>query len=1064
MVLVGTDAGINTLLIDDNKFNTINSLNCDNDQLDLSNVHAIFKNGKDRLWLGTRGNGLFVQDKENAINISVRNHPGFGHVRAIMGDAQGAVYIGTQGGVFRFEDDKVELGDLKNSQNFSKPFLLSGEEVFSILRDRVGNIWFSTDEGLYIYTKDEVLQKLSNTTVKTILDGKQVYTMYIDSKDRIWFGTLNGTLVFLELNDYDNPYLFSGYIGKSLNYQRIAVEEPYQKYFENYGVFSLVETGDGTILAGTNFGVCEVNMGTKSLRPYTFLSDINASSVLENSYVYGLLYSKAQNSVWASTNNGLFQLNYDENETVNFKVKDGLQSLEYNGNAVYKDQKGKLYFGGAKGLDIYDPRIELSKSDMEPNLVLTNLFVNGKAIEVGQDPKIIDKSLAFTKELTLSAKQNTVGFEFASLHLPYSYNNDYRCKLIGLDDDWIDLGAKRSINYGNLAPGDYKFLLQATNNDGVWSSKTLTLGLSILPPWYATWYMNLIWIMLSLIIIGSFIRILVKNQHKNNALRIKELEQKNLQNLYESKLVFFTNLSHEIRTPLSLIVDPIKNLMANREIYKRKPELFNVLNNNVDRLKRLVDQIMDFRKYEYGKLELKIGHHNISDTLESIVRSFEFHSVQKQISFLINLPPQDIPMYFDEDKVEKMVYNVLSNAFKATPAGGKVKITLKEFEPAKAKKLRKYKVISGDNDLSTFNDHVFIKVTDNGVGIKEDKLEEIFTRFYQDNTINSGTGIGLYMVKQLAELHSGSILVKSKPNKGTSFIILLPKNIDIYKTIINKNETDGVVKIPMADQNLLIDNLSPETERPKSYTVVVVEDNDELRYYLKSILQTEYKVLTANNGFEGLELIKEEMPDLVISDVVMPEMSGTELCKKLKDNFDTSHIPIILLTAKSFDYQKVQGLKSGADVYLTKPFNSEIVLANISNLIKGREKLRLIFQNDKLIEPSKVTVSSVDEMLLVKLKRYIEEHIQDQNLSLEGLANEIGVSRAQLFRKMKALTGLTPNNFIKSVRLKFALQLLEEDKFQISEIAFLCGFKEPSYFSRCFKESYGCTPKEYLKD
>lgn len=384
--MVGTDAGINTLLIDDNKFNTINSLNCDNDQLDLSNVHAIFKNGKDRLWLGTRGgNGLFVKDKEHAINISVRNHPGFGHVRAIMGDAEGgAVYIGTQGGgVFRFEDDKVELGDLTNSQNFSKPFLLSGEEVFSILRDRVGNIWFSTDEGLYIYTKDEALQKLSNTTVKTILDGKQVYTMYIDSKDRIWFGTLNGTLVFLELNDYDNPYLFSGYIGKSLNYQRIAVEEPYQKYFENYGVFSLVETGDGTILAGTNFGVCEVNMGTKSLRPYTFLSDINASSVLENSYVYGLLYSKAQNSVWASTNNGLFQLNYDENETVNFKVKDGLQSLEYNGNAVYKDQKGKLYFGGAKGLDIYDPRIELSKSDMEPNLVLTNLFVNARPLKWG---------------------------------------------------------------------------------------------------------------------------------------------------------------------------------------------------------------------------------------------------------------------------------------------------------------------------------------------------------------------------------------------------------------------------------------------------------------------------------------------------------------------------------------------------------------------------------------------------------------------------------------------------------------------------------------------------------
>ena len=344
----------------------------------------------------------------------------------------------------------------------------------------------------------------------------------------------------------------------------------------------------------------------------------------------------------------------------------------------------------------------------------------------------------------------------------------------------------------------------------------------------------------------------------------------------------------------------------------------------------------------------------------------------------------------------------------------------------------------------------------------EEDIHEIFTRFYQSDSLNSGTGIGLYMVKQLTEMHHGGILLNTKRNDGSSFVVILPKNKDLY-------EVSKIAMPVTLNKERILEELPSISEEPlvlsdaQHHTLVIVEDNDELRMYLKHILQNYYKVYTANNGLEGIDLIKEEIPDLVISDIVMPQISGLELCKQLKENFETSHIPIILLTAKAFDQQVVEGINTGADVYLTKPFNKDVLLANINNLIQNREKLRLLFQNSTILEPSKVTVTSIDEKLLLKLKQSIEDNIQDQNLTLEMLATEVGVSRAQMFRKVKALTGLTPNNFIKSIRLKFAVQLLEEEKFQISEIAFLSGFREASYFSRCFKEIYGCTPREYNK-
>ncbi|WP_170179680.1 hybrid sensor histidine kinase/response regulator transcription factor [Flavivirga rizhaonensis] len=1064
MIIVGTDAGINTLNPQENGFQLINSINSNDKEEEILNVHSILQDHDKNLWIGTRGKGLFVisNNNKNQINIKRTGSVSFDHIRSITQDKKQQIWIGTQKGVFVIKELKDNLNNLGRQFNTLKPEVLPDDYIYAILEDSNENKWISTDSGLYIYTPDKQLLKINNLPAWKQLNNKTIYTLIQDSEQRIWFGTLNGILGYINPEDYINKGISLMNHLKTVNFNMITVVSKYKKFYENYSVFSIIETNNNGILVGTNLGLGKIDLKQNKLAPF-FDTPISFNSrTIQSSYVYGLLYDNINNILWVSSNKGLFSYNFDNSEENNYTLKDGLQSLEFNGNAVYKGIDGNLFFGGANGVNIYNTSLELKKSEFQPNLVLTKLYVNGKPLSPNGSPKELESNISYAKKIVLGAKKNTIGLEFASLHLPYSSNNFYRCKLLGVDSDWIDLGHKRSVNYVNLPKGEYTFQLMGTNNDGVWNAQELNFGIEILPAWYETWWMKTLWYLSILLIISAFIWILLKNRDNINALKIKEIERKKLHEIYESKLVFFTNLSHEFRTPLSLILDPINSLIKQNRIYKSNKELFDIVKNNVDRLRRLIDQIMDFRKFEYGKLSLNFTESDIVSTLKNISASFTYYSKVKNIDFKIQFPEKGIFMFYDQDRIEKIVYNLLSNAFKATANGGKVKISMGELnEQSILSNYRRYKLICGEKNYKNLINHVYIKVVDNGIGINKVNLEDIFTRFYQDDGVDSGTGIGLYMVKQFTEMHYGSILIKSKKNRGTSFIIVLPKNNDLYKSAKEGDlETPNIEtkkqQIPqITEQDLIVVNKS------KDHTIVVVEDNDELRAYLKLILGNYYNVYTANNGQDGLGLIQEENPDLIISDIVMPEINGLELCKKIKENFETSHIPIILLTAKSFDNQIVEGIDSGADAYITKPFNKDILISKINNLIQGRVKLRLMFQNAQILEPSKITVTSIDEKLLYKLKQTVEDRIQDQNLTLEVLAEEINVSRAQLFRKIKALTGLTPNNFIKSIRIKYAAQLLENESFKIAEIAYLAGFKEASYFSRCFKEAYGCSPKEY---
>ena len=713
LIFVGTDAGVNAVNTQRKKFQVYNHINdATNGETEIVNVHGIMEDAHGNLWVGTRGKGLFVLGIDFAVTIASDVNSSLGHIRSVIQDKNGEIWIGTQDGIYILDNDfEFTKKGLVNQFKGKRPSILSGENIYAIMEDPDGNKWISTAKGLFVRTSKGETKKLTNTSLGTSLDNKIIYSILLDSSNRIWLGTLNGLIAYLDYKDYSAQLSLYQYMGKPLDFKIIRINEEYKKFIENYETYSICEAGKDNFLVGTNFGICRLDLSTKEITPYSPLNSTLDSLEIGASYVYGLLYDELSNTLWASSNNGLFTYSFDDGNLQRYGIKDGLQSLEFNGNSVYKGMNGQLYFGGASGLNVYDPSVKWDKSKFSPNVVLTKLFVNGKQIVVKDGTQILNNIVSHTSNIQLKAKQNTVGLEFVSLHLPYSSNNLYKCKLIGVDEDWRYLGNKRSINYANLPEGEYEFQLMGSNNDGVWTEDILSFGIEVLPEWYATWWMMMLWYLLGIAIATAFVVIILKNRDNLNELKLKEMERVKLAEIYESKLIFFTNISHELRTPLSLILDPISSLMQDKHYYVKHRELLDIVKNNVERLRRLIDQIMDFRKYEYGKLELHMVEGDIVDTVKSIYQSFVHLSQVKNIRFKVKLPKSSLLMFYDHDKVEKILYNILSNAFKSVRNGGKIQVSVGELSNKK-KYLnnQKYKLICGEKFIIDPENYVYLKI------------------------------------------------------------------------------------------------------------------------------------------------------------------------------------------------------------------------------------------------------------------------------------------------------------------------------------------------------------------
>lgn len=782
---------------------------------------------------------------------------------------------------------------------------------------------------------------------------------------------------------------------------------------------------------------------------------LSTADGLPNNVIYGLLADERGN-LWGSTNRGIFCLSQvpstnnqskDPRYTIrNFNVTDGLQNPEFNTGALAKLPNGELAFGGVNGLNVFDPKVMLGR-DYQPRIFLTNLAVNNRPITVGDDTGILHRSIETTKRITLNHLQDILSLEYAALDYTGSMFNRYRYQLIGADRDWIEAGTRRSATYLHLPPGNYTFRVQGSNSRGIWSPHVATLNIKILPPWWRSSWAYLAYMLLVAAAGGALFQFYLNREKLRNQLAYETREASRIKELDTAKTRLYTNITHEFRTPLTVIMGmaqqtlekPSENLAFNQEMILR----------NGQQLLQLVNEMLDLSRLESGKMALRLIQGDVIAFLRYMLESFHSlaESQQKQLHFLSTL--QELDCAYDPEKLRQIVSNLLSNALKFTPESGNIYLSI-------------------DRSFQAEKPFLQITVKDTGIGIPEAQLPHIFDRFYQvdDSTTRpgEGAGIGLALTKELVNLLEGEIRVSSPAigsTKGSEFTVLLPLQM-AAETIVESQPSAEEKPLPVQVNPPLTTPI--QIEKEAGHLILLVEDNPDVAAYLNSCLP-EYRLEFAVDGQEGLDKATELIPDLIISDVMMPRMDGFTLCQHLRDDERSSHIPIILLTAKADFESKLTGLDRGADVYLEKPFQPEELRLRIRKLLELREKLKRYYlqtfdsQDYPALEAP--ALEKREDVFVQKIRECIEANLSDHTFSIEQLCKAIHLSQRQLQRKLEALTGFSPNQFIRSIRLNQAKKLLRDPDLSITAVAYDCGFSDPSYFARVFKQEFDKTPLEW---
>lgn len=801
---------------------------------------------------------------------------------------------------------------------------------------------------------------------------------------------------------------------------------------------------------------------------------------LANDVVKGILEDDNGN-LWISTTNGLSKLNVVTNSFVNYSESDGLQSNVFNLGACFKSSNGELIFGGVNGFTMFSPD-EITEDTIPPSVILTDLKISNNSVAVGERFRkkvVLQKSISRTEKIELSHRLKVISFEFSSLVFSNQEKIKYAYRLSGLHRQWIETDFRgRSTTYSNLKPGKYEFQVIASNRTGLFTYLDPTsISLHIRPAIYKTRVALLIYI--SLILLGF----IYARRIARNRMRLKmEIEKERTEyqrrmEVDQMKLRFFTNISHEFRTPLTLLYGPLQKLVQNPSPADSQKQI-GIMEKSVNRMLRLVNQLLDFRKMEHGALDFMAIEGNIAITIKDVISMFEEVASQKRIKFQFTLTEEKIVTWYDPDKIEKILINLLSNAFKFTSPGDDISIIVNKINSGTHPVLDE--LIAKEDVASRPDDYIEISVSDSGKGISEKDLGLIFERFYRvedsDQPDQGGTGIGLAMVKKLVEMHHGEIRVESKLSKGSTFSVFIP----FGKEYLSPNEVDeaarhpSVKKLPSLQDTVIVDNESPENKidpdlnkdtdsvkRVQLPLLLIVEDDFDLLNFLKDSLKVKYRIHTAGDGRQALKSIITNHPEVVISDIMMPIMDGVELVREIKTDIRISHIPVILLTSKSSLEHRLEGLESGADAYISKPFHLDALTAQIENLLNSRKLLRKKILSEVSIQPEKITVKSIDQKYLEKAIYVVETFIADDTFTVEQFAKEMFESRVQLYRKLKGLTGLSPNEFVRNIRIKRAAEILVQEGITVGEVMYKVGFSNRSYFNRSFRQVYDTSPVKY---
>lgn len=1049
----------------------------DNSYFDLSKskIHSILKDHSGNFWLAIYQKGIMMIPAQPN-NFNYIGHKSFDKdiigsyaITALCQDHEGRLWVGTDNdGVYGIAPNGKQKVHYTHSNN---PHSVSSI-IIKLFEDSEHNLWF----GSYMNGMGKLDRNTGHCTYLNDLrdsGGKRVQRVYCfaeDARKKLWIATMGAGLFYYDLkteklsackfvgdtkvSDWICSLLYSEtdnklYIGTYDGLFRIDLSESELKpeRIISHGIIhSIFEDARGTVWLATSEGLSGWDKATQKVTTY------NAKDGLPSDVIFAIQDSK-QEHLWISTDAGISQFNPDTREFINYYVGDGLQGNEFCKNTSFKDKSGTLWFGGVNGITYFDPQ-DIIKPSKKWKVRITDFYLHDKPVRKGMKSgrhDIIDRPVFDAETFRLSHKDNAFSIEFATVELNSPERITYMYSMN--DADWVTLrnGINR-ISFNDLPPGTHQFRIRAKDYTLLSDTREITIVIS--PAWYASAWAKLFYALL----LALALYLIISQIRHRYRIRQERLEHKHAEEINEAKLQFFMNISHEIRTPISLIISPLQKLMASDSDPEERQRSYRTISRNSERILQLVSQLMDIRKIDKGQMRLKFNEIEIVDFMKDLYQTYQYQTNTKRIDLTFDTECDTLNAWVDPKNFDKIILNLLSNAYKFTPEGGKINMLLRT-----------------GNDLTEtepLRKHLEIIVSDTGIGINESERNRIFDRFYQisnsQNNSNVGTGIGLHLTRSLVELHYGSIRVEDNPEGvGSRFIVRLPLGKEHLKpdeieTEIAYNPIPAVEEPTFALPAVEDDNIKLKSK--SKYRVLVVEDDEEIRKYICRELSGDFHMLESTNGKEALAMILKRTPHLVISDVMMPEMDGLTLCRKIKQNVNINHVPVILLTAKTHEEDNLEGLSSGADAYMTKPFSIDILKKTAENLIKSRELLRNCFTGTQEQE-AKVPVfelQSTDNKLLDRIMNVINRNLSNPELSVEMISSEVGISRVHLYRKLKELTNQSTRDLIRNVRLKHAASLLVYKHYNVTEVASLTGFTSTSLFSRVFKELYGVSPKDYI--
>ena len=1063
VVWVSTNrGGVSKLNLNKNKIDHFKNNDFNSNSLSGNLINTIFEDSNQNVWIGTFKTGLNLlmnNSKEKEFIHFNKADVGSNNIHAICEDNYGNIWLGSKSdGITQVQ---VQKGKISKTARFTKENTnnaLMVNNVTIMYKDKRGDIWMGggPNSGLIRLTPNKEFGKLPQITQfqklkenTNSLTSNYVFSIYEDSQNVLWVGLNGSGLVKIIRDENNNP----------IHYTRIMGREEYPSGLNNNQIFAIHEDNYQNIWIATFGGGLNKILKEEINKKHPKIIKYKQENGLPSNEIYGILEDKNQN-LWISSNSGISKYDIENKTFTNLGLKDGLQALNFRKGAYFKGRNGMMYFGGINGFNSFNPN-SFVKNEVPPKVELTGFKLFNNEVGVGEKilgKAVLNKNISETNEIVLKHGHNSFSFEFSAMHYASPNQNNYMYMLDGFDKDWISTSSKRRfVTYANLDSKDYVFKVIASNSDNVWNSNARELKLKVLPALWKTWWAYTIFILFTIFLMWLFRRNILVRAEYRNSLKIEKLEKNKIKVLNKMKLEFFTNISHEFKTPLTLILGPLQNLLKMEIVDSKLKESLLIMDRNANYLFRLINQLMDFRKAETNQLKVITSKGNLVDFCEEVVLSFNVLANEKHLNLSFESSESELIVYFDWDKMDKILNNLISNSIKYTPDSGNIKVSLSFINNG----------ISKRSNVLDVRSEIEIIVEDTGVGIPKNQISKVFKRFYQvedSNKSNSfGSGVGLALTKKLIDLLQGHIKVKSNHNEGSQFIVRFP--VITSKNDLMREAEISSEEVIFSESGLVInENIHKEIgDSIKTLpSLLIVEDNPDMQTFLKSSLEESYKILQAYDGVQGLKIALENIPNIIISDVMMPNMDGIQFCNEIKQNEITNHIPFILLSARASIDHKIEGLKVGADVYIPKPFDMRLLKIKTQKLLEDREFLIEKFASKRItLDSQKIGINHTEKAFLEKAEKVIEDNLTNSEFVVEDLGRALSFSRMQLYRKFKSVRGLSANEFIREYRIKKAALLLRETDLNVSEILYTIGFTNRSYFSKCFKKTFDMSPKEY---